>query len=349
MKRYLSFSLSVLALCLMAAPAPADDADAVQSQPTTADVVGEWKLMIEAEGQVFEPTVKIAKAGDDLTVEYLSDEFGDHAATEVKLDGNQLSYTIAAESPEGEMKLDFVHKIDGNKLSGEVEYNVGGIQGTADVSGQRDLGSDPVGMWNLVVEAEGQVLEPTLKVSKPDGQLKVELLTNEIGDHEAKDAKLNGNNLVFSFELESAEGSAKLNFNTNIDGDKLTGTVDYELGDISGSTDVDGKREAPAGGAVGSWKLALEAEGQIAEPTLKITEENGALKAEMLTDEIGDHAAKDVKLDGDNLTFVIEIEAPEGAAKAHFKVKIDGDKLTGNVEYELGDISGTTEVTGERE
>lgn len=208
------------------------------------DVVGTWNLTIDAEGQTFEPVAKITKEGDDLVVEYMTDEFGDHKAVDVKLADNKLTYTIAVESPEGGMKLVFDTTPRGSKVTGKVDYEVGDITGSSEVEGKREAPpADIVGTWNLTADAEGQTFEPTMKVTRVDGKLKVEYLTDEFGDHEAVDVKLDGDKLTFMIAVESPEGALKLNFDTKIDGDEIAGKVEYQVGDITGTTDIEGKKE----------------------------------------------------------------------------------------------------------
>ena len=75
------------------------------------------------------------------------------------------------------MKFDTVPR--GNKLSGEIEYEVGDITGSSEVDGEREVPVSLAGTWNVVIEAEGQVFEPVMKVTDDGGKLAVEYLTDE--------------------------------------------------------------------------------------------------------------------------------------------------------------------------
>jgi hypothetical protein len=313
------------------------------------DVVGTWNLTIDAEGQVFEPVAKISKDGDNLKVEYMTDEFGDHEAVDVKLADNHLTYTIAVESPDGGMKLKFDTVPRGNKLHGEIEYEVGDITGSSEVDGEREVPVSLAGTWNVVIEAEGQIFEPVMKVTDDGGKLAVEYLTDEFGDHMAKDIKLDGDKLSFTIAADSPDGSLNLDFALKVDGDELEGEVEYEVGDITGSAEVEGEREAAGPDLVGSWNLTADAEGQTFEPVMKVTKKDGELAIEYLTDEFGDHEATDIKLDGNKLSFTIAVDSPDGAMELKFNTEVDGDEIEGEVEYTVGDISGTAEIEGERD
>jgi hypothetical protein len=313
------------------------------------DVVGTWNLTIDAEGQTFEPVAKITKDGDKLKVEYLTDEFGDHEAIDVKLEDNKLSYTIAVESPEGGMKLKFDTAPRGNKMHGDLEYEVGDITGSSEVDGEREVPVSLAGTWNVTIEAEGQVFEPVMKVTENGGKLGIEYLTDEFGDHEATDITLDGDKISFTIATDSPDGSLKLVFALKVDGDELDGEVEYEVGDITGSADVEGEREASAPDLVGTWNLTADAEGQTFEPVMKVTKKDGELAIEYLTDEFGDHEASDIKLDGNKLTFKIAVDSPDGAMELNFTTEIEGDEIDGEVEYVVGDVTGTTEIEGKRE
>lgn len=344
MKRNYMMSLATVAMCLLTTPIVADDSVKVSTDPSgtfywTQDFgAGEtdhW-LVLDADG-------------DTLTGSYQSNDQS-VPIQDGKIEDGKFSFKIELEVDGADITTQTKGQVKGDTLTGIVEVDDGNETIEADVEAVRKTRvEDVVGTWNLSIDAEGQTFEPIAKISKVGDKLKVEYLTDEFGDHEAIDVELKDNKLTYTIAVESPEGALKLKFDTVPRGSSVSGTVEYEVGDITGSSDVSGKREPPKTGLPGTWNMTIDAEGQTFEPTMKVSEKDGKLTIEYMTDEFGDHEAVDVKQDGDKLTFTIAAESPEGSLKLMFDLKVDGTKIDGEVEYEVGDITGTADIEGEKE
>ncbi len=344
MKRNYLMSLASVAMCLLTTTAYADDSVKVSTDPSgtffwTQDFgAGEadhW-LILDADG-------------DKLTGSYSSNDES-VPIQDGKIEDGKFSFKIELE-------------VDGQSITTQTKGQVKGDQMTAIVevdndsetveAGRKTRPEDVVGTWNLSIDAEGQVFEPVAIITQDGDKLKIEYLTDEFGDHEAIDVSLKDNKLSYTIAVDSPDGALKLTFDTMPRGSSISGSVEYEVGDITGSAEVEGKKEPaatdkePAATDIaGTWNTTIDAEGQ---PTMKVSRKDGKLVIEYLTDEFGDHEAVDVKEDGDKLTFTIAADSPEGSLKLMFDIKVDGDKLAGEVEYEVGDITGTADVEGEKE
>jgi hypothetical protein len=342
-------SLATIALCVVTTPL---FAQATATETATSDPAGTWFWTQDYGQGEADHWLMINTDGEKLTGSYLSDGLDEPVAIEDgKFADGKFTFKLTVDAEGQEIEVTTTGSVTGDEMSAVSEFEVDGTTQEADLDAIRKTRpEDVVGTWNLEIEAEGQVFEPVAKVTQDGDQLKVEYLTDEFGDHEAIDVELKDNKLAYTIAVESPEGAMKLVFNTMPAGDKVTGTVDYEVGDITGSADVTGSREPAATDIVGTWNLTADAEGQTFEPTMKVTRnDDGELTVEYLTDEFGDHEAVDVKLDGDKLTFMIAVESPEGAMKLMFDTKIDGNKISGKVDYEVGDITGSTDIEGEKE
>ena len=67
-----------------------------------------------------------------------------------------------------ELIAEFEGQPEGNEISGEVDYDLGGDAGTIDFTGKRSAGlSDLAGKWELLIETpDGDVFTPTLELTK---------------------------------------------------------------------------------------------------------------------------------------------------------------------------------------
>ncbi len=344
MKRNHLLTLATIAFGLFATPLLAADA-----ATKTADPSGTF-YWSQDYGQGEADHWLVLKAdGDKLTGSYISGG-NTLAVKDGKIEDGKFSFKLELDVDGATVEVVTTGQIEGDKLTAVNQINLDGETQEVEMEAQRKTRpEDVVGTWNVTIEAEGQSFLPVMKVAEKDGKLSVEYLTDEFGDHEAVDVKLADNKLAFTIAVESPDGALKLVFDTMPRGDKLTGEVQYEVGDITGSAEIEGEREAAKANVVGTWNLTADAEGQTFEPTMKVTEKDGKLVVEYLTDEFGDHEAIDVKLDGNKLTFTIAIESPDGAMKLNFDTKVDGDKIDGQVEYVVGEISGSTDIEGKRQ
>jgi hypothetical protein len=100
-----------------AAPTPAP-APAVMTPPAppAADPVGRWTMSLEAQGQMIELVMEIAKAGEGYTGSASSSMFPTMALSRVVLTGNRL--VVDAPTPMGTVAT-FDLLIEGDNISGE--------------------------------------------------------------------------------------------------------------------------------------------------------------------------------------------------------------------------------------
>lgn len=102
------------------------------------DVVGEWKLKSEIDGQEMESTVTIKLEKGKLAGSYSSEVAGDHALQDVSLKSNKLSFTVAGETVDGTAFTGtFTGTPRGDRIRGNTEIEVDGAQMTAKVRGRR--------------------------------------------------------------------------------------------------------------------------------------------------------------------------------------------------------------------
>ena len=89
--------------------------------------------------------------------------------------------------------------------------------------------------------------------------------------------------------------------------------------------------------AIGSWKITVESPMGTTVSTLTITEEGGNYKGTMSRDD-GSAEVEDLTVDGDTVSYKVDVPSPMGQLKVTMNGNIDGDKISGNVETPIGPI-----------
>jgi len=105
------------------------------------DVIGTWKMRIDAGGNVLEPEVVISKEGDKLKGKYKSGTEIELDGIEVKVVKNELKFLVDTSYQGTKIKADYRGRPYGNKVRGTIDYDLGGNAGTIDFSGSRSVES----------------------------------------------------------------------------------------------------------------------------------------------------------------------------------------------------------------
>jgi len=101
------------------------------------DVVGKWKLRIDANGTIMEPVITISKEGDNLKGAYNLGEDTKLSIKDVKIEKNMLTFTSSGDFQGSQLKADFMGRPYGDKIKGSIDYVVGSDVGELEFSGQK--------------------------------------------------------------------------------------------------------------------------------------------------------------------------------------------------------------------
>jgi hypothetical protein len=115
------------------------------------------------------------------------------------------------------------------------------------LSAQAPTPPNPVGEWNLKTDAQGQVTNFTLTITKEGEAFKGKVASEQYGAQELTDLKYENGTLTYTRNLEIGGQGVAMAFKGKIEGDKLTGAYDLmgvEL-PVTGSRKVPGS-VAPA-------------------------------------------------------------------------------------------------------
>jgi hypothetical protein len=82
---------------------------------------------------------------------------------------------------------------------------------------------NPVGEWSLQSDAQGNVTNFTLTITKDGDTLKGKIVSETYGNEDLKDLKFENGTLTYTRNLDIGGQAAAMAFKGKIEGDKLTG------------------------------------------------------------------------------------------------------------------------------
>ena len=103
-----------------------------------SDLVGVWELEIDAGDRVLEPVLEITLDGKELKATYVDTSSNNKLAVEKPVvEKNKLKFTVKTKMDGADIKADFSGRAYGNKITGSVDYDLGGQTGTVEFKGTR--------------------------------------------------------------------------------------------------------------------------------------------------------------------------------------------------------------------
>lgn len=101
------------------------------------DVVGQWDISIDADGNKLEPRLVITKSGDALQATYTVAEGTVVDATGLKIRDNNLEFRIEATINGRKIRADYSGRPYGHVMKGSIDYDLDGSVGEIDFSAKR--------------------------------------------------------------------------------------------------------------------------------------------------------------------------------------------------------------------
>ncbi len=184
-----------------------------------------------------------------------------------------------------------------------------------------------VGKWDLVVSFQGQELPSELTISKnADGSLQG-LISSMQGQVEVPAITFDNGTITFTAVADAQGQQMEFDFEGTIKGNTLTGTFSSGFGemDAKGTRAGAAKAAGSAGGIVGEWDLTTESQMGTFERKMVI---NPDLTGKYIGD-IGEFDVQNLKVDGSQVTFLVNLEFQGEELPLEFEGTLDGASLTG--------------------
>jgi hypothetical protein len=273
--------------------------------------LGHWDISFNVGDRQINARLSVSEKPDG-TLEGKWNEEGEHTISNVKFQDGKLSFTRQSKIEDFEFETTYEGQVKGNELIGTMKSQMGDLQ----ANGKR-VGAPLIGKWDLTIVSEFGTMPGMMRING-DMTGRYEFFGGEIP---MKDLKLNGNQVTFDFEMGWGDQTFTLNFKGTLDGNNLKGQMTSDRG----TSEITGKKAEEASAVVGTWEFTRETQQGTRTSTLKI-------KPDMTgTYTMRDNPVdvKDLKVDGNNVSFKIEMSFNDRQFTMEFKGMVEGKILKG--------------------
>jgi hypothetical protein len=309
---------AILLLCGLSAPA---------SLRAQGDVTGEWDVKMDFNGNEMLSTLTIVKKPDGS----LAGKWGSNELSDVKLDGGKLTFSRTLRFGDNEFKQTYAGTVKDGAITGELSSDRGNLAANAT---RRKPFSPAAGRWAFRYTIGDRDIEAVFAIREDSGALDGKW-TSSSSESTVSNIKLQGDKLTFDRKVKFQDMEFDTKFDGTIAGDKITGTIRTDQGEIPANA------ERIGAAAIGKWDLTTTSSEGSPRPGMLTVFPDLSGRYETFGGEI---PVKDIKLDGNNIAFTVERSFNDQNFTIDFKAKIDGKSLKG----EVVTPRGTREVTGKK-
>ncbi len=291
------------------------------------DIVGDWNMTADFNGNLAFSTLMITRNPDGA----LSGKWGASDLSNVKLEGDKLTFSRTVRFGDNEFTSNYAGTVKDGKITGQWTSD----RGEFETSGVKMKPmSAAAGVWDLKYTIGDRDVTAKMTVAqKPDGALDVKY-ASQLGDSVVSNAKFQDGKLTFDRTAKFNDQEFKMTFAGTIAGDKLTGAFKSDMGEVP----VAGTRFG--GALIGKWILTAVSERGTRNLLMTVNPDLTG-RYEFFFSEI---PMKDLKLEGNQVTFVVESSFGDQTFRSDFKGKLEDGTLKGQMTSERG----TTEITGKK-
>jgi precorrin-6B methylase 2 len=299
------------------------------SIPTTAGtarkgILGDWQITTDFDGRQFQSILSFSMDKDGkLTGQSIG--FGVTELEDVKYEGSQLSFVQVNRFGDNEFRRTFTGTVEQGKLSGTFSSD----RGESKVEGKR-LRRMPMaaGTWQISYNIGDRQISTTLVIKADENNKLSADWQSQRGENEITDVTFKAGKLTFKRTSKYQDRQRESSFEGTIKGNKLTGTMKSERGEIA----VEGQREG--GTLIGKWDLELTSDRGTRKQVLLVNPDLSGLYGATLV--------KKIDLEGNQVRFKIVRAFGDQEFESNFKGTLNGRKLTG----EIVSSRGSRTVTG---
>ena len=235
----ISFTIIALLVCLSLSNAQQEKKT---EKKKSHSPVGTWKWNPDLNGTVVKSVLKIKFNKDKKLVGKYSDQFQNLDIEKASFKDGKLTFQFSTEYENTDVTWKFSGKVGEKAIEGKVIAAFNGEENEFDWKAER--AASAVGAWQFEFDApNGQSYSPILVVKKKDDKFSGVMMTEKDGPSQAvDDVKFEDNVLSFKTKVDVDGAQVALNYKCKIDGNKITGTCEYEVNGDSGEFDVEAKR-----------------------------------------------------------------------------------------------------------
>jgi len=295
-------------------------------------VMGDWKVTQEFNGMQMESILSFSRNQEGMTGQWIG-MMGVNDLSDIEFADGQLTFKRTMQGFGGGEPMVSTFKgtlSEDGELTGTMTMT-GGPQGNMEMPIEaKRMPRMPrtAGVWAMTMSFGEQEIPFTLTISANDEGQPTGKWVSEMGEAKVSNIESSRNGVNFDVASEGGEFQWEAAFEGTVAGNEITGTVSSEMGEI----EVTGQRKGAD--LIGTWNLNVTSQMGERKQRLVINPDLTALYDAT--------AIKNVKIDGDELSFDVNMGFGGQDFTMSFKGKVADSKLTG----ELSSDRGTQTVTG---
>jgi len=294
-------------------------------------VVGEWEFRMTFNEREIVSKMTITQNADGALAGTWGGRRGDTELKDVKYEDEKLTFSMTRTRQDQEFTSNYTLAAEGDKLVGEVTSS----RGTRPISLTRIVSDKAViGTWEMKMSMQDREFTSKLIVSKNQTGVLEGKWESDFGEHTVSNVKFEAGKLTFDRVSKFGDRDRASTFNGTLDGNKLDGAMKSDRGEVT----VKGTRKAA--GIVGKWELTTTS--QRGTRTRILTIKDDMTGTYQIRD--GETPIKDLKVDGADVSFKIEMSWNDRSFEMELKGALDGDTFNGKSITERGE----REFTGKR-
>ena len=274
--------------------------------------LGHWDINFNVQDREINARLSVSEKADGTLEGKWSREEGQHTISNVNFKDGKLTFTRHVKFNDFEFDVDYEGVIKGNELTGTMKSDMGDIP----ANGKR-FGAPLIGKWDLTSVSDFGTRQGMMRVNG-DMTGRYEFFGGEIP---MKDLKLEGNQVTFALEMGFGDQTFILNFKGTLDGTNLKGQMTSDRG----TSEITGKKVEQASAVVGTWEFTRETDRGTRTSTLKIKPDMTGTYT-MRDNEV---KVKDLKVDGNNVGFKLELNFNDRQFTMEFKGMVEAKTLKG--------------------
>ncbi|MGD2093775.1 MAG: hypothetical protein PVH77_02085 [Phycisphaerales bacterium] len=291
------------------------------------DITGEWEMKMDFGGRESFATLTISKNADGA----LSGKWGSQDLSDVKFKDGKLTFVRTIRFGDQEFTMDYEGTLKDGKITGTMSSD----RGDFSANGSRRKPKPPIlGVWDISFDVDERVINAKLSVSqKPDGTIDAKWNETE-SENALSNVKLKDGKLALTRDTKFQDFEFQTTCELTAKGNKISGTMQSDMGEL----EVKGKRVGAA--IIGKWELTIDSDWGTRPGMMRI---DGDLtgRYEMFGGEI---PMKNLKIEGDQVTFTLEMGFGDQTFETEFKGKLEGNTIKGEMSSDMG----TSDIVGKK-
>lgn len=243
MKQLLLMSVT---LCLCSPALHSQDAsESVSAKKKMSDPTGTWQWELQMNDRTINNVLKLKMDKEGQLSGTLASRDRTMKVEEGKVEEDRIRFHVQAQFNNQPVTIQFVGKIEKDKIVGEVTAKSDNGEREFPWEAKRGVDvSEVAGAWELRIETpDGIVLRPVLTIEAQDQKLSASYTSQDGEKVTVKEVQLKDGKLHFQVDTTYEGSELHVEYQGQVSGEKLEGTLEYTINGNTGELDFSGVKK----------------------------------------------------------------------------------------------------------